>query len=98
MASKTDALMSLAPDAEWVITGDTIRWDSPDIPQPTDAEIDAEIVRLDADYANQQYARNRAAAYPSIGDQLDMLYWDKVNDTTTWSDAIAAVKTGYPKP
>ena len=98
MATKAEALASLAPTAEWVLTGDTIRWDSPDIPQPTAAEIDAEIVRLDADYANQQYARNRAAAYPSIGDQLDMLYWDKVNDTTTWSDAIAAVKTSYPKP
>ncbi len=98
MAKKAEAIASLLPAAEWVLSGDTIRWDSPDIDQPTDAEIDAEIARLDADYANQQYARNRAAAYPSIGDQLDMLYWDKVNDTTTWSDAIAAVKTSYPKP
>ena len=98
MANKADALVSLAPDAEWVLSGDTIRWDSPDIDQPSDAEIDAEIVRLDAEYASQQYARNRAAAYPSIGDQLDMIYWDSVNDTTTWKDAIAAVKAAHPKP
>ncbi len=98
MANKADALVSLVPDAEWVLSGDTIRWDSPDIDQPSDAEIDAEIVRLDAEYASQQYARNRAAAYPSIGDQLDMIYWDSVNNTTTWKDAIAAVKAAHPKP
>ena len=98
MATKAEALVSLAPDAEWVLSGDTIRWDSPDIDQPSDAEIDAEIVRLDAEYASQQYARNRAAAYPSIGDQLDMIYWDSVNNTTTWKDAIAAVKAAHPKP
>ena len=98
MATKAEALVSLVPDAEWVLSGDTIRWDSPDIDQPSDAEIDAEIVRLDAEYADQQYARNRAATYPSIGDQLDMIYWDGVNDTTTWADAIAAVKAAHPKP
>ena len=98
MATKTDALLSLVPDAEWGLTGDTLRWDSPDITHPSDAEIDAEIVRLDAEYAAQAYARNRAAAYPPIGDQLDMIYWDGVNDTTTFADAIAAVKAAHPKP
>ena len=45
-----------------------------------------------------KYAQYRAAAYPSIGDQLDMQYHDSVNGTTTWADAIAAVKTKYAKP
>ena len=98
MANKAAALVSLVPDAEWVLSGDTIRWDSPDIDQPSDAEIDAEIVRLDAEYARQQYARDRAAAYPPIGEQLDMMYWDSVNDTTTWASAIAAGKAAHPKP
>jgi hypothetical protein len=98
MATKTDALLSLVPDAEWVLSGDTIRWDSDDIDQPSDAEIDAEIARLDAAYAAQAYARARAAAYPSIADQLDMQYWDSVNGSTTWADAIAAVKAAHPKP
>ena len=43
-------------------------------------------------------AQYRAAAYPSIGDQLDMQYKDAANSTTTWADAIAAVKTKYAKP
>jgi hypothetical protein len=45
-----------------------------------------------------KYAQYRAAAYPSIADQLDMQYHDGVDSTTTWADAIAAVKTKYAKP
>jgi hypothetical protein len=44
------------------------------------------------------YSQLRAAAYPSIKEQLDMQYWDSVNGTTTWADAIAAVKAANPKP
>jgi hypothetical protein len=44
------------------------------------------------------YSQNRARAYPSIQEQLDMQYWDSVNGTTTWADAITAVKEEFPKP
>jgi len=44
------------------------------------------------------YSEKRKLNYPSIQDQLDMQYWDSVNGTTTWADAIAAVKTEHPKP
>ena len=44
------------------------------------------------------YAELRASAYPSMQEQLDMQYWDGVNGTTTWQDAIATIKTEYPKP
>ena len=43
------------------------------------------------------YADLRSREYPSIQDQLDMQYWDSVNGTTTWADAIAKVKADYPK-
>jgi len=36
--------------------------------------------------------------YPSLSDQLDMLYHDAVNGTTTWQEAVAAVKAAHPKP
>jgi len=49
------------------------------------------------EYDAQEYARNRATAYPSIGDQLDMQYHDQLNGTTTWKDAIAKVKADNPK-
>jgi hypothetical protein len=46
----------------------------------------------------KEYQRQRAAEYPTIQEQLDMQYWDSVNGTTTWQDAINAVKAKYPKP
>jgi len=46
----------------------------------------------------KEYQRQRAAEYPTIQEQLDMQYWDTVNGTTTWQDAINAVKAKYPKP
>ena len=53
---------------------------------------------LQAEYDSKQYQRDRAEQYPSIQEQLDMQYWDSVNGTTTWKDAIAKVKTDNPKP
>ncbi len=43
------------------------------------------------------YAELRAAEYPTIQDQLDAMYHDKVDGTTTWVDGIAAVKAAHPK-
>ena len=65
---------------------------------PTEAEIDAKFKSMLNDWEAKQYQRTRASAYPSIQEQLDMQYWDSVNGTTTWKDAIAKVKTNNPKP
>lgn len=43
------------------------------------------------------YADLRRAEYPTIGDQLDMIYWDKVNNTNNWVDTITEIKNKYPK-
>jgi hypothetical protein len=43
------------------------------------------------------YAELRSAEYPSLADQADMQYWDKVNGTNTWETSIAAIKAKYPK-
>ena len=67
------------------------------VTKPTKEEFDAKVAELKASYDAKQYARDRAAAYPSIQEQLDMQYWDSVNGTTTWADAIAAVKAAHPK-
>ena len=61
------------------------------------SEISAELTSLQTAYDGLAYARARAVAYPSIQDQLDMQYWDNVNSTTTWKDAIAKVKSDNPK-
>jgi len=44
------------------------------------------------------YIQARQEAYGNLGSQLDMIYWDKVNNTTTWQDHIAQVKSDNPKP
>ena len=46
----------------------------------------------------EEIKMKRAMDYPSLAEQLDMQYWDKINGTTTWADAIQAVKDKYPKP
>ena len=79
---------------EGVIT----EWFSETLTQPSQSAIDAEMARLQAEYDNAQYSRDRAKAYPSLADQADMQYWDSVNGTTTWADAITAVKEAHPKP
>ena len=94
---KAQALQSLSPNAEWVLRDDAIEWLSDDIPQPTDAEIQAEVARLQAEYDSKQYQRDRAKAYPSLEEQADMAYWDRQNGTTTLDDAISAVKAQFPK-
>jgi len=68
------------------------------VTKPTKEEFDAKVAELQADYDAKQYQRDRQQAYPSIGEQLDMQYWDAVNGTTTWKDAIAQVKADNPKP
>ena len=62
------------------------------------SQVSAKKAELQTDYDNKQYQRDRADAYPSIQDQLDMQYHDAVDGTTTWKDAIATVKTDNPKP
>ena len=62
------------------------------------AKVNEQRVLLDAGLAATQYQRDRKEEYPSIEDQLDMIYWDKKNGTTVWDDAVEAVKAKYPKP
>ena len=63
---------------------------------PTEKEIDAEVIRLQAEYDAQDYARNRKAEYNALN-QLEMQFDDKEDGTTTWEDAIKAIKTKWPK-
>ena len=44
------------------------------------------------------YSELRASAYAPLAEQLDMQYWDAMNNTETWLDHINEVKAKYPKP
>ena len=65
---------------------------------PTESQINAKLKELQADYDAKQYQRDRAAAFPSWQEQLDMQYWDKINGTNKWQEAVAKVKADNPKP
>ncbi len=92
-----EAILKINPDAKVTIKADgEIVWHDGTTPIPV-ADIEAKITEVQAEYDANQYQRNRATAYPSIQEQLDMQYWDKVNGTTNWEDAIAKVKLDNPK-
>ena len=91
------ALNNLRPDAQWVSRGDEVEWLDAEQTQPTEAELNAEITKVQNDYTAKQYQRDRKSDYKSIEEQLDMLYWDKINNTNLWQEHINAVKTKYPK-
>jgi len=94
-----NAIKKINPNAEVTVGGnslDEITWLNGTTPI-SKADIEAKMVEVQADYDANQYQRDRATAYPTIQDQLDMQYWDNVNGTTNWEDAIAKVKADNPK-
>ena len=60
-------------------------------------EVTIDMTAVDAWVSPEQYARDRASEYPSIGDQLDMIYRAGLGGDE-FQAAIAAIKTKYPKP
>jgi len=62
-----------------------------------ESSVAVEITRLEAEYEAQQYARDRSIEYPSIGDQLDMIFKSGILDGSDWATTIQAIKDKYPK-
>ena len=96
MITTTDALVSLKPNAEWTLRGAVLEWLDAVQTEPTQSEIDAEIVRLQAVYDSQAYARNRKAEYDQLN-QFEMQFDDDRDSTTTWVDKINEIKGRHPK-
>ena len=67
-----------------------------DSPQPSEADITTAHNEWQAEYDAKAYARSRANEYPSIGDQLDMIYHNG-DGGAEFQAAIKAVKDKYPK-
>jgi proline dehydrogenase len=100
MITLSKAIKKINPNAEFKYLEEdinSIEWLNGTTPIPK-ADIEAKMTELQAEYDANEYQRVRATAYPSIQEQLDMQYWDKVNGTTNWEDAIAKTKSDIPKP
>ena len=99
MRDLTKALLSLYPDAEWSLNGDSyegLNWLSSNITKPSLEELEVECDRLHALWTSKEYQRQRAPEYPSIGDQLDDLYHSGFFSEEMRAK-IQAVKDKYPK-
>ena len=77
--------------------GDYIAQWNLDIAQPTEAQLNALETQANEIEKINNIRNQRANNYPSLADQLDMQYWDKINGTNKWQQAINAVKQKYPK-
>jgi hypothetical protein len=92
------ACLALRPRAGISVEGNNeITWDVDTVDIPTKADIIKKATELQAAYDAQAYARSRKEEYDALN-QFEMQYDDKANGTTTWEDAIIAIKTKYPKP
>ena len=98
---KVEAILSLEPNAEFVLKGDELTWISEDIDEPTDAEITAEQERLQAEYDANDYQRDRALAYPSLLEFAEAYTEKEIGEDSTKWDAYVVkynqVRTDNPK-
>jgi len=101
----TEAILKINSNAEVSVSGDNINtceitWHNGTTPI-SKTDIEAKMVELQAEYDANQYQRDRV--YPSIGDQLDML-WHSIDQNPKlkseyfeFYEAIKAVKVKHPK-
>ena len=93
MIDKHDIIFKLYANAVKVLEPSTDNfkaWDS------SGNEISINMSNVNAELAKVDYKNKRQ--YPSMQEQFDLQYWDQVNGTTKWKEAIAKVKSDNPKP
>ena len=94
MINRFDAILALVGGGVSGCTdGIDIKYHDGQTP-PSEAEIDAKLAELQAEYDAQEYARNRAVAYPSFAEQFDLLYHKGV---TGLKAELKKTKDKYPK-
>jgi len=99
MTNIINSIKAINPNAEVSINAEDINqitWLNGTTPIAKNTIL-AKQQELITEYNSKQYQRDRAKEYPSIQEQLDLQYWDKLNNTTKWEEAINAVKIKYPK-
>ena len=96
MIDITNALLSLTPNAQWVLRGTELEWLDAVQTEPTQSEIDAEVTRLQTEYDSLAYARSRKEEYDKLN-QWEMQFDDNRDGTTTWVDSINEIKSQFPK-
>ena len=94
---KAAAILSLVPNAEFVIRENVVEWHSPSTAPVSDEQIAQELTRLEQQYATNEYKRKRQAEYPPLTDYLDgVVKGDQAQIDKYIADCLA-VKAKYPK-
>lgn len=98
MIKKSDAIHSLVPESTIAIDLDgNVTWIQPSVAPVTDAQINEELVRLQAKYDAKEYQIKRAVEYPPITDYLDGVVKGDQAQIDAYIAACQAVKAKYPK-
>ena len=98
MTDIMNAIQALKEDAEVSVNDNDINqitWHDGNPNNITTEQILDKQAELKTIYDNNKYQRDRAAAYPSIKDQLDSLYHNGIDG---WKATIKAIKDKHPKP
>jgi hypothetical protein len=97
---KSDAIRSLVGGGITTQFGGNIVYHDGQTP-PSEAEIDAELIRLQAEYDALQYQRDREPDYPNLAEQFDLLWHaidaDTLDKTSDFYTTLKAVKDAHPK-
>ena len=101
-----EALHNLKPGATWALNGtdyEGLQWLDPPVyeggqKKPTQAEVEAEVARLQKEWEDTEYQRLRATEYPDVKEYLDGLVKGDAEQMQAYIDQCLAVKTKYPKP
>ena len=102
----SEALQSLRPGAEWMVIGDDyegLQWLEKPVweggqKKPTQAEVEAEVARLQKEWEDTEYQRLRAKEYPDVKEYLDGLVKGDTEQMQAYINQCLAVKAKYPKP
>ncbi len=94
MTDITRAIMSLTPNAQWVVRGDEVVWLDEEQDQPTEEEIVQKIAELEYTEEVESYKEVRAKAYPVMSEQLDKIFHEGID---SWKAEIQAIKDAHPK-
>ena len=101
----TDAIKALRPTSSFSLIADdysTLMWNDSENAAPSESDVNAKLAELTTSYNAKSYQNVRETKYPSVEEQLDLLYHDMLADkgdkTGDWFAAVKKVKDDNPKP
>lgn len=100
----TDAIKALRPTSSFSLIGNdysTLMWNDSENAAPSESDVNAKLTELTTSYNAKSYQNVRETKYPSVEEQLDLLYHDmlanKGDKTGDWFAAVKKVKDDNPK-